>query len=516
MPVSVRRSAVLLTFFALSLPLARAAAAADPPPDAPKPTETLSETHHTATIGGHTIRYRALAGEMLIGDEGKPPKAKMFYVAYLAEGASAVRDRPLTFLFNGGPGSGSAWLNMGAFGPMRVPVDADGIPGPPPWAAVANPNSLLDVSDLVFIDPVSTGFSRALPGQEEKPFHEVHADVQSVGELIRLFLARQQRWGSPLFLIGESYGTIRAAALADYLQRRFSMNLAGVTLISLALNTAVFSHDEGNDLPYPLHLPAFAAAAWYHKKLAPELQADFARTEREAEEFALGPYTDALFRGDSLPEAKRQEIIAGLSRYTGLSAYEIDFNDLRINPFLYSYKLLEKEKKAIGVLDSRYVAAPNGLAPASFAPEYLYATVDPSYQVAGVFSAVVNRYLNDDLKFHSDLSYELLSQPTGNAWDNGHDTAGYLNTAGNLRVAMIENPRLKVFVAAGQFDMVTTALSSRYIINHLGLTPALRENLTFHEYPAGHMMYMHEPSLARLKADLAAFYAAAAPEHGGK
>jgi len=479
--------------------------------EATKPVETLSETHHTATLGGRTLHYRALAGDLLIGDDGKGPKARMFYVAYLLEKESADRARPLTFLFNGGPGSSSVWLHLGAFGPLRVPVDKDGIPGPAPWAPVANPYSLLDLTDLVFVDPISTGFSRALPGHEEKPFHEVHADVESVGELIRVFVTRHERWGSPLFLAGESYGTIRAAGLADYLQRRFSMSLAGVVLISSALNTAVFSTEPGNDLPYALHIPVYAATAWYHKKLAPELQADFARTYREAEEFAMGDYNDALLRGAALPAAKRQAVIERMARYTGLPADEIERDDLRVDPFTFAAKLLEKDKRTLGVLDSRYVGHPNGPGSEAFAPDYPYAFADPSFQVDGVFAAVANRYLRDDLKVRSDLNYELLSQPTAGGWDMGHDSGGYLYTGGNLRAAMTVNPRLRVFVAAGRYDMVTTVLGSRYIVDHLGLAPALRENISFHEYDAGHMMYMHEPSLARLKADLAAFYGSSAP-----
>jgi carboxypeptidase C (cathepsin A) len=507
---------IAILLFCCPLVPAAAAAAADraagpeSPKEAAKPApEMLSETRHTVTIGGRVVRYRALAGDLLIGDEAKGPRARMFYVAYLAEGAG--RERPLSFLFNGGPGSSSIWLHLGAFGPVRVPVDAEGLPGPPPWAPVANPYSLLDVSDLVFIDPVATGYSRALPGQEEKPFFEVHADVESVGELIRLFVTRQERWGSPLFLIGESYGTIRAAALADYLQRRFSMALSGVVLISAALNTAVLPAGPGNDLPYPLELPAFTAAAWYHKKLPPDLQADFPRAYRECTELALGAYSGALLRGAELPEPERKGMIEKLARCTGLPPEEIDRDDLRVDSFTFAAKLLEKERRQIGVLDARYLGYPNGMAAASFAPLYSYSTVDPAFQVDGVFAAAWNRYARDELKVRSDLNYELLSQPAGNAWDTGHDTAGYLNTAGNLRSAMTANTHLEVFVASGRYDLVTTPLSARYIMDHLGIAPPLRANLSLHEYEAGHMMYMHQPSLARLKADLAAFYAAAAP-----
>ncbi|HZF13924.1 MAG TPA: peptidase S10 [Thermoanaerobaculia bacterium] len=511
-----RHWTALLVFLLLACPLARAEEKPAPPPEpaAAKPVETLSETHHTATIGGQTVRYRALAGDILLGDDGKNPKVRMFYVAYLKEGAG--RERPLTFLFNGGPGSSSVWLHLGAFGPVRVPVDAEGLPGPQPWAPVANPYSILDLTDLVFIDPISTGYSRALPGQAEQPYHEVHKDIESVGELVRLFVTRQERWGSPLFLAGESYGTVRAAALADYLQRRYSMSLAGVVLVSPALNTAVFSGDPGNDLVHTLALPAFTAAAWYHKKLPPDLQADFPRAYRESQELALGAYSDALLRGADLPAAKRQEVIDQVARYTGLPADEVERDDLRVDRFTFAAKLLEKEKLAIGVLDARYRANPNGMAAVAVAPAYLYGTVDPSYQVDGVFAATAHRYLREDLKVRSDEFYEILSQPTGGAWELGHDTAGYLNTSGNLRTAMTENPRLKLFVASGRYDLVTTTLSARYIVGHLGLAPALRANVSLHEYESGHMIYLHEPSLVRLKADLAAFYASVGSAAGRK
>jgi carboxypeptidase C (cathepsin A) len=487
------------------------AQAQTPPPspeggkaETPAP-EALTETHHTWSAGGHALRYRALAGDLLIGPEGKP-KARMFYVAYLAEGAG--RDRPLTFLFNGGPGSSSVWLHLGAFGPARVPVDAEGIPAPQPWAAVPNPDSLLDLSDLVFIDPVSTGYSRALPGQEEKPFHEFRADVESIGEMIRLFVTRQERWGAPLFLAGESYGTVRAAGLADYLERRLGISVSGVILLSPALNMLTLGGQPGNDLPFVLGLPSLTAAAWYHKKLAPELQADLARAYRESEELALGPYSRALQRGAALSAEERGQTIAQLARYTGLPADEIDRADLRVDALTFITRLLRQENRTIGLLDARYWGPPSSMAPSGAAPDYSYATVDPSYQVSGVFTATMNRYLREELKARSDLPYEMLAETVAASWDHG---SGNLYSADNLRVAMTVNPRLKVFVASGRYDLVTTSLAARYDIDHLGLIPELRPNVSFHLYEGGHMMYMSQPSLDKLKGDLTAFYAAAAP-----
>lgn len=498
-----------LALFPAALLLAAALSAGETPPETAKPapvSETLSETRHTLTVGGQTIRYRALAGDLLVGEEGKP-KARLFYVAYLAEGMG--RDRPLTFLFNGGPGSSAVWLHLGAFGPVRVPVDAEGIPGPQPWAPVANPHSLLDVSDLVFVDPVSTGYSRVLPGEKPEPLYGFRTDVESVGEMIRLFVTRQERWGSPLFLAGESYGTIRAAGLADYLGRRHGLALSGVILISPALNTGAFGA-PGNDLSYILTLPSFTATAWYHKRLPADLQSDFPRAYREAEEFALGDYALALLRGADLPEAQRRKVVEQLARYTGLPADEIERADLRVVHITFINELLKAEKKVTGLLDARYSGPPSAMPAVAAAPAYSYATIDPSYQVEGVFTATLNRYLREQLKVRSDLPYEVLAQPVGAAWsfDAGH---GFLYSGDNLRAAMTLNPRLQVFVASGRYDLVTTPLAARYTISHLGLPEELRGNVVFQEYEGGHMMYLHLPSMEKLKSDLAAFYATAAP-----
>lgn len=481
------------------------------PADASPLRETLAETSHSTTVGGRSLAYRALAGDLLLSDEAGKPRARMFYVAYLKNvKGDELRRRPLTFIWNGGPGSSAVWLHLGALGPQRIDVDSDGIPAPPPHRLVPNPHTLLDVSDLVFVDPVSTGYSRPAPGEEETQFHNVQADVEWAGELVRRFVTRHGRWGSPLFLAGESYGTVRAAGLADFLQRRFSLYLNGVVLISPALSQQTYIGSGLNDLPYILTLPSFTATAWYHKKLPPELQADLQKAVREAEDFAFGDYDDALHRGASLAPEKKREIAARFARLTGLPAEEVERLNLRVDNFTFSTKLLEKEKRQVGILDSRYWGYVNQMATESFAPAYYYATVDPSFtRVDGVFAAALQQYLREDLKVRTEENYETLSMPAANNWDYRGVENRYLFTADNLRVAMTQNPDLKVFVASGTFDLVTTALSARYVMDHLGIDPALRTNLTFAEYPGGHMMYMHEPSLARLKKDLAAFYEAA-------
>ena len=514
------RSALLLSLLSL-LPWAPAAAQDAPAPDATKAQasadaavlkEALSETSHSTTVAGRPLAYRALAGDLVLSDEAGKPKARMFYVAYLKDvkKGDELRRRPLTFIWNGGPGSSAVWLHLGALGPQRIDVDPDGIPGPPPHRLLPNPHTLLDVSDLVFVDPVSTGYSRPAPGEEAKQFHNVQADVEWMGELVRRFVTRHGRWGSPLFLAGESYGTVRAAGLADYLHRRFSLYLNGVVLISPALSQQAYLEGGLNDLPYILTLPAFTATAWYHKKLPPELQADLQKATREAEDFAFGDYADALLCGASLAPEKKKEIAARFARLTGLSADDVEDLNLRVEKFLYAFKLFEKEKRQVGVLDSRYWGYANQMATESFAPAHSYATIDASLsRVDGAFAAAMQQYLREDLNVKSEEVYETLSMMTAINWDYSGVENRYLFTADNLRVAMTLNPDLKVFVASGTYDLVTTALSARYVLDHVDIDPELRKNLTFAEYPGGHMMYMHEPSLVRLKKDLAAFYESA-------
>lgn len=475
----------------------------------PRPVpEMLVETSHTATIGGRPIAYKALAGELGLADEAGKPKARMFYVAYLKDTKGEERGRrPLTFVWNGGPGSAAVWLHLGAFGPKRVDVDEEGVPAPPPYRLVPNDNSLLDVTDLVFVDPVSTGFSRPAPGESAEQFHNVEADVRWVGELVRLFVTRHGRWGSPLFLLGESYGGVRASVLADYLQRRFHLYLNGVVLIAPALSMQTYLEGGLNDLPYILSLPSHTAAAWYHKKLPPDLQADLQKAVREAEDFALGDYDDALLRGAALPEDKRKEIAARLARLTGIAAEDIEKQHLRLDSFTFAGKLLEKERRQIGVLDSRYWGYVNWMAAEATAPAYAYGMADPSYsRVDGLFAGAFHQYLRDDLGVRNEAVYETLSIPTAASWNYRGAENRYLFPGDNLRAAMTLNTDLEVFVATGTYDMVITPFATRYVLDHLELAPELRKNLTFVEYPGGHMMYLHQPSLVRLKQDLAAFY----------
>jgi carboxypeptidase C (cathepsin A) len=476
----------------------------------PPPADVINQTRHTAVIGGRPINYTATAGRIVLKTEdekeGEKPKAAIFFVAYtidrpegVSEGEHAAR-RPITFAFNGGPGSSSVWLHLGVLGPRRVVLEQDGGALPPPYRLVNNEFSLLDQSDLVFIDPVTTGFSRAVPGEKDKQFHGFKPDIESVGDFIRLYVSRYHRWGSPRYLIGESYGTTRAAGLAGYLQERHGFYLNGIMLISVVLNFMTLDFAPGNDLPYILFLPTYAATAWYHQQLEPELQADLGRTLAEVEEFALGEYATALMQGDTLSLDQQTEIAAKLSRYTGLSAAYIEGTNLRINIHRFVKELLRGRRRTVGRLDSRFTGIDRDAAGEMH--EY-----DPSYAIIqGPYSGTFNDYIRRELQFDSDLPYEILSERV-HPWAFEENQNSYVNVGETLRKAMSMNPHLRVFVANGYYDLATPYLATRYTFNHLDLDESLRGNIQMKHYKAGHMMYIHDPSLAQLKADLDAFIA---------
>src|ERR1700758_3802145 len=321
----------------------------------PAPEEKIVQTKHSLKIGGQEIKYTATAGTILLKLEDSTPKASIFYVAYTRDDVSDTAKRPVTFTFNGGPGSASIWLHLGAFGPRRVEMGDAGALLPPPYKLVDNEYSLLDVTDLVFIDPVSTGYSRAVPGEAPKQFHGIEEDIESVGDFIRLYATRNKRWTSPKFLAGESYGTTRAAGLSGYLQERYGMYLNGIILISSILNFETAEFDRGNDLPYILYLPTYTAIAWYHKKLTADLQADFQKAINESRAYAAHEYADALMGGDTLPAPRRAEIAQKLSRLTGLSAEYIERSNLRIEIQRFDKELLRDRRRTVGRLDGRFI-----------------------------------------------------------------------------------------------------------------------------------------------------------------
>lgn len=478
----------------LAVAVAAVASAADEPS---KAKDTASVTKHAISIGGKKIEFEATAGTLVLRSEDDKPQASIFYTAYIKTGEDAAK-RPLTFCFNGGPGSSSVWLHMGAFGPKRIALDDEGLPLPPPAKLVENEHSILDLTDLVFIDPVSTGFSRPADEKGAKQFHGVEEDLKSVGEFIRLYVTRNERWTSPRYLAGESYGTTRAAALADHLQDRLGMRLNGVMLISVVLNFETIAFNEGNDLPYSLYLPAYAATAWHHKKLEGDLQKDLGKTLAKAEAFANGDYLVALQKGLDLSESERKEVAAKVAQFTGLSTEYVLRNNLRVDGSRFQRELLRDRGHTVGRFDSRYLGKDNN--DSADRPEY-----DPSYAaVRGSYTEGMNAYLRGTLKYKSDLPYEILTgkvQP----WNYGSATNRYLNVAPALRSAMTANPELRVFAANGYYDLATPYSATQYTMRHLGSNRKLLDRVTMTYYEAGHMMYVHKPSLEKLKRDIAEF-----------
>lgn len=469
-----------------------------PQPEAPK--EAQVTTQHSIRVNGQPLAYTATAGTMVLkAEDGAKPKASVFYVAYTRDDVEDPSTHPITFSFNGGPGSSSVWMHLGLLGPRRVQLAEDGGPVPPPCRLVDNACSLLDETDLVFIDPVSTGYSRPVPGEEAKQFHGLEQDAEWMGEFIRLFTTRFKRWGSPKFLIGESYGTTRAAALAGNLQNRHSLYLNGIMLISSILNFQSVSFHTGNDLPYILFLPTYTATAWYHGCLAEALQCRPLREVlAEVEAFARGEYTLALMQGARLPVAQQAAIAQRLAAYTGLAEAYILRTNLRINIYRFVKELLREQRRTVGRLDSRFTGIDRDAAGEHF--EY-----DPSYAIIqGPYAAALNDYVRRELQFESDLPYEVLAD-LYKTWDYSTFQNQYVNVAETLRAALCQNSFLKVFVANGYYDFATPYFATEYTFDHLELDPALQSNISMGYYEAGHMMYVHQPSLAQLKADLAAF-----------
>ena len=484
----------------------------------PAPRDQINEVQHAVTIAGQEISYTVTTGTLVLkeetekkGDkegeaEGEKPKASIFFVAYTRNDVDDKTRRPITFSFNGGPGSSSVWLHLGALGPRRVLMGDVGHLLPPPYGLVDNPESILDVSDLVFIDPMLTGYSRAVVGEKAKEFLSFKKDIESVGDFIRLYTTRYHRWLSPKFLIGESYGTTRAAGLSGYLQDRHGMYLNGIMLVSAILDFGTADFQPGNDLPHILYLPTFAATAWYHQRLDAQLQKDLHGLLEEVEAFALGEYATALMKGAALTAAERAEILKQLARFTGLSADYLDRVNLRIEIMRFTKELLRDQRRTVGRLDSRFTGIDRDAGGETF--EY-----DPSLaNITGPYTAAFNDYVRRELKFESDLPYEVLNFKANEQWSFAQHENRYVEVAETLRKAMTANPYLKVFVGNGYYDLATPYFATEYTFNHLSLDPSLRPNISMGYYEAGHMMYIHEPSLAKLKQDLAAFIGSAVPQ----
>ncbi|HEX8172542.1 MAG TPA: peptidase S10 [Thermoanaerobaculia bacterium] len=468
------------------------------------PRDNISTTSQSVRIGNETVNFTARAGTIVLKNDEGEPRASFFVVSYTRDGADPAK-RPVTFTFNGGPGSSSVWLHMGAFGPKRVAYkDDEGHAGPPPYRLVDNSDSILDATDLVFIDPVTTGFSRAVPISEAKKFHGFEADIESVGELIRLWTTRNARWSSPKFLAGESYGTTRAAGLAGWLHGQ-GYYLNGIVLISSILNFGTARFNSGNDLPYELFLPTYTATAWYHKRLPADLQnMPLERVVAESEAFALGEYTAALMKGDRIGDTERRNVVDKLVRLTGLSREYIERTNLRIEISRFDKELLRERRRTVGRLDSRFIGIDRDAAGETNDD-------DPSYSaIYGEYTAVLNDYVRRTLKFETDLPYEIL---TGKVWPWSYERFQnqYVDVGETLRAAMTQNPYLRVMVANGYYDLATPFAATNYTFARMQIEPELRSNVTLHYYAGGHMMYIDRAAHKQLHDDVVSFIRASVP-----
>ena len=464
--------------------------------------DVVSVTHHTIKINNQVIPYTATAGYLTLRDEEGKGKANVFFTAYTREDIKDLSQRPLTFAFNGGPGSSTVWLHLGALGPKKVLLDDNGFPLPPPFKLIDNPYTLLDVSDIVCLDAISTGFSRALPGEKPQQFHGVREDIEAVGEFIRLYLTRNNRWLSPKFILGESYGTTRATGLAGYLQgRRFGLYLNGVILVSSVLDFSTLDFSPGNDLAYILFLPTYTATAWYHHRLPNDLQTKSLREVLdEAEKLALNEYSLALLKGNSLSAEEKEVIIKKISRFTGLSPSYLAQANLRVSAYRFFKELLRNKHLTVGRLDSRFTGRDADAA--GERPDF-----DPSSTaITGPFATLINHYLRVNLKFPNDLTYAIYGNVRPWRWIyEQQDRTPNVYLAETMRQALNQNKFLKVFVANGYYDLATPYFATEYTFNHIGLNGEFKDRVKMGFYEAGHMMYIHKKSHAQLKKDLAEF-----------
>ncbi|MGH9397587.1 MAG: S10 family peptidase [Terriglobia bacterium] len=467
-------------------------------------------SHHRITLHGSGLSYAATAGLMPIRDGEGKLEAHMFYVAYTLDGENPASKRPLTFCFNGGPGSSSVWLQLGAIGPRKVVLEPDGHMPPPPFHLEDNQDTWLDQTDLVFIDPVGTGFSRAVKPEYNKRFWSVEGDISSVAQFIHLYLTRNERWGSPLFLAGESYGTTRAAGLSGYLMDH-GIALNGIVLVSTVLNFQTLSPGPGNELPYPLFLPTYSASAWYHKKLPADLEGEpLSQLMTEVTHWSSTVYAPALAQGDQLGGADRQSVIDQMSGYTGLPKEYIDHANLRVSGSEFRKELLLNQDRVTGRYDTRIL----GIDEAGVSAQ---ARIDPSYSAVNPpFTEMFNNYVRSELNYKTDVPYRILSFDVNRhwSWQTPHGGYGYPNVAPSLRSALTQNPYLRVMVAEGYYDLATPFYEVEFSLNHLQLDPQYQSHVIQQHYESGHMIYIDTPSRDKLRQDVRVFMQKALNEDG--
>jgi len=465
--------------------------------------EKPKEKSGQVMIGGHVVNYVAQTGTVPVLKDDGSKRANVFYVYYAATDADGKRlaaqdpNRPVMFCFNGGPGASAVWLHLGGLGPKRVDLAPDGLTPSSYARTVDNSNSILDAVDLVFVDPVSTGLSRAAKGEKPEQFFGVDEDIRAVGEFVRLFTTREQRWGSPKYLCGESYGVLRVAGLSNYLQSKHGLYMEGLVMLSGLVDYQTILSGSGNDLPYVLFLPTMTATAHYHKKLVPEMQSDLERSVASSRAFAQGDYVAALLKGNALSGAERKRVAEQLARFTGLPVSDILKQDLRLDPMFFRKALLREEGNIIGRFDSRVIGLDNS-------PGELRSGFDPSYSnIAGGFASAINGYIRGDLGYESDHPYHILNHGLGWKWHNYENR--YVSTGNQLAEAIQDNPKMRVLVLCGRRDMAVPEDSMRYSLSHLPIPAESRENIKFSLYESGHMMYLLRSDAEKLHLDLSDF-----------
>ena len=475
------------------------------------PTAQASVSQHRLSLGGKAIEYAATAGTLIVRDDEDKPIASIGYVAYTRRDGKAGGVRPVTFAFNGGPGSSSLWLHMGVLGPQRVVV-SDPTPTPAaPYRRVDNEFSLLDVSDVVMIDPVGTGLSHAVCDHKDEEFWAVDPDIDSVSRFIAQYVSDNNRWTSPKYLLGESYGTTRAAAIVNYLRARRSLTFNGLVLVSVATDIeGIAAELPGNDRPYALYLPGYAAVAWYHH-MVPSQPTFLEPFLAEVRQYAMGPYTAALLKGDALSHEERDAVAQKMHDYIGLPVEYLKLARLRVSEVQFAHELLKARGLTVGRLDGRFIGPTSD-------PRAKETDYDPqSSAISAAFAAAFLDYYHGELRFGQGETYHTTNFGIGDKWKWTHRTEQgeqpIVNSGVDLADTLIKDPNLRVLVLNGYYDLATPFSATEYVMMHLGVPPELGAHVQMKYYEAGHMMYVHPASLAKMKRDLDAFIDSTARAH---
>ena len=475
------------------------------------PTAQASASQHRLSLGGKAIEYAATAGTLIVRDDEDKPIASIGYVAYTRRDGKAGGVRPVTFAFNGGPGSSSLWLHMGVLGPQRVVV-SDPTPTPAaPYRRVDNEFSLLDVSDVVMIDPVGTGLSHAVCDHKDEEFWAVDPDIDSVSRFIAQYVSDNNRWTSPKYLLGESYGTTRAAAIVNYLRARRSLTFNGLVLVSVATDIeGIAAELPGNDRPYALYLPGYAAVAWYHH-MVPSQPTSLEPFLAEVRQYAMGPYTAALLKGDALSNEERDAVAQKMHDYIGLPVEYLKLARLRVSEVQFAHELLKARGLTVGRLDGRFIGPTSD-------PRAKETDYDPqSSAISAAFAAAFLDYYHGELRFGQGETYHTTNFGIGDKWKWTHRTEQgeqpIVNSGVDLADTLIKDPNLRVLVLNGYYDLATPFSATEYVMMHLGVPPELGAHVQMKYYEAGHMMYVHPASLAKMKRDLDAFIDSTARAH---